>query len=61
MDFINNVLYFYYYPSDHNYCILDINECGSNPCVYGTCTDAVSSYTCVCDEGYTGVYCETSE
>ena len=38
----------------------DINECGSSPCVYGTCTDNVNSYTCNCDDGYTGTNCETS-
>ena len=42
-----------------NIYFTDINECGSSPCVYGTCTDNVNSYTCTCDDGYTGTNCET--
>merc|ERR1719369_223887 len=29
----------------------DINECESNPCVHGSCTDGVNSYTCQCEPG----------
>ena len=28
----------------------DINECDPNPCVHGTCTDGINSYTCDCVE-----------
>ena len=38
--------------------IVDINECSSEPCVYGDCTDAVNDYTCSCDAGYTGKNCD---
>ena len=42
--------------------IIDINECGSSPCVNGAiCTDAVDGYTCACVAGYTGTHCETGE
>ena len=42
-----------------DFVLVDINECGSNPCMNGaTCTDAVNSYTCACVAGYTGSHCE---
>lgn len=36
-------------------CILDINECSSNPCHgNGICNNTAGSYMCVCDSGYSG-------
>ena len=43
-----------------NYYLADINECDSSPCRNnGTCEDAMSSYNCICVQGYTGHNCET--
>ena len=41
-----------------NTCQTEINECQSNPCVHGTCTDVVNKFTCSCLEGYSGMLCE---
>jgi len=35
----------------------DVDECQPNPCVHGTCTDGVNSYTCQCSPGYRGDNC----
>lgn len=42
------------------FSILEINECASHPCQHGTCTDGFNKYTCVCEPGFSGVNCETS-
>jgi hypothetical protein len=42
------------------HCGTDINECSSNPCNSGTCTDHVARYSCKCNRGYTGVQCNRS-
>ncbi|CAG9817889.1 unnamed protein product [Phaedon cochleariae] len=39
-------------------CEVNVNECESNPCFYGTCVDKIGGYLCECDEGYEGVHCE---
>jgi hypothetical protein len=42
------------------YCVTDINECDSNPCVNGgTCVNRVNSYACTCVGGYIGTNCQT--
>ena len=39
------------------YYIIDIDDCTSNPCVHGLCTDGINNYYCSCEIGYTGVTC----
>ncbi|XP_078612837.1 uncharacterized protein LOC144882728 [Branchiostoma floridae x Branchiostoma japonicum] len=36
----------------------DIDDCASSPCVHGICTDGVGSYTCSCENGWTGQDCD---
>ncbi|XP_015261667.1 PREDICTED: protein crumbs homolog 1 [Gekko japonicus] len=40
------------------HCKTNIDECTSNPCVHGNCSDGIDSYKCTCDPGYQGVRCE---
>jgi len=40
-------------------CEININECTSNPCLHGNCTDAIDSFICGCFAGYTGTICQT--
>ena len=44
-----------------NLIFTDNNDCVHNKCSNGaTCIDGVNSYTCVCNEGYEGRYCQIS-
>ena len=38
----------------------DIDDCDPDPCVNGDCTDGVNTYTCDCNDGYTGTDCDQS-
>ena len=39
--------------------MLDIIDCVINACVNGgSCVDGVNSYTCNCEDGFTGDHCE---
>ena len=40
--------------------LADIDECNSDPCVNGNCTDDVNMYTCECFDGYDGDQCESN-
>lgn len=35
--------------------------CQSNPCGHGRCIGRSGPFSCVCDAGYTGQKCDTSE
>lgn len=38
--------------------LVDFNNCLSSPCVNGICNDALGSYTCSCQNGFTGHDCD---
>eukprot|EP00062_Callorhinchus_milii_P009418 gi/632953214/ref/XP_007892282.1/ PREDICTED: protein eyes shut homolog [Callorhinchus milii] len=41
------------------FCELDINECGSAPCLNGgLCQDHVNNYSCTCTQGWMGTHCD---
>ena len=39
-------------------CEVDINECDSDPCLYGECQDSIAKYICLCNPGYEGINCD---
>ena len=41
-------------------CETNIDDCATNPCVNGTCTDLVDGYNCTCQAGFTGTNCSTT-
>lgn len=43
------------------YCGEEYNECESNPCYHGNCTDRVNSYQCHCSKGWRGTNCNQKE
>ncbi|XP_041369905.1 sushi, von Willebrand factor type A, EGF and pentraxin domain-containing protein 1-like [Gigantopelta aegis] len=38
----------------------DFDNCASNPCHHGNCTDGLHSFDCECYHGYEGTRCETN-
>lgn len=38
---------------------IDYDDCASSPCVWGTCYDSTTYYTCDCLVGWTGINCDT--
>ena len=43
----------------HDAMPLDVDECASNPCLNGACTDDENLWECACEPGWTGEHCET--
>lgn len=39
-------------------CEYNINECFSSPCLHGYCEDLINDFKCICNEPYTGKYCQ---
>ena len=37
---------------------MNINDCASDPCINGTCSDLVNAYSCYCQVGFTGTNCD---
>ena len=48
---------------NHSYSIAyaEMDQCASNPCVNGTCTDLVADFNCTCQAGYTGNRCDVGK
>ena len=41
-----------------HFLLLDIDECASDPCAHGTCTDMVNGFVCACIPEYIGIQCD---
>lgn len=40
------------------WCLLDVDECQSSPCIHGNCSDLINEYRCQCLPGYDGLQCQ---
>ena len=39
-------------------CTENLNDCSNHVCQFGVCIDGLNGYTCKCDVGFSGKYCE---
>ena len=56
--YLNNTYGTYDVNNIYLYTTVNIDECASSPCVYGSCTDRVNQYMCICEPGFQGTQCE---
>ena len=49
------------YLSRYHSILPDINECLDSPCNNGTCNNTNGSYTCLCEQGWTGQHCDVGK
>ena len=35
-------------------CEAEFNECESDPCIHGNCSDMINGYSCLCEGGFEG-------
>lgn len=40
-------------------CEINIDNCATNPCAHGSCTDLANDYKCHCEVQWTGKNCDT--
>jgi len=41
-------------------CVSEVDDCQSNPCVHGICVDALYTFKCQCESGFTGATCDVN-